>query len=446
MATQDNILFNRLTQAKVLLVIINCLWLMAQLFSSVEAAEKSKDEGSQSVWLLTDIHYMSPKLTDKGQRYQIFQKQAAGIDYDYGPDRLEALIEQVEREHPAAIIVAGDLTSNGEYQSMVDLAVYFGRIEALGSQVFVIPGNHDIHNGWAVRFEGEKTVKERQTSPADFAEIFADFGYDEALSRDSASLSYLAQVSDNWQLLMIDTNIYSDQPGRGPSESKGQVKAETLEWAANLLSETPAETLILPVMHHGALSHFRGEIQTTTMADATNIQKLLAKQEIPLTLAGHLHSQQIATLMVDQQPLHEVITTSFSIYPGKIGEVTLSEQTLTYQQIDLEMESWLGTEQYSTYLAHLKQLQTDSTHVIIFDTLYNDAELKAHTEEISAVFQQLNLSFFMGSMAEDWAMIEPELQAVLPLIEPTDYRFFNGYLDLLLSTKEYSQTHLTVEW
>lgn len=404
------------------------------------------EQAAQQIWLITDIHYMSPSLSDHGKRYEIFQKQAAGIDYDFGPERLEALLVQIERDKPEAVIVAGDLTSNGEYQSMLDLADYFAQMEKIGTQVFVIPGNHDIHNGWAVRFEGEKTVKEKQTSPEDFAEIFADFGYNEALSRDSNSLSYLAQLSPNWQVLMLDTNVYSDKPGKGQSESRGQTKAETLEWAGTLLDQTLEEALVLPVMHHGALSHFQGEFQQTTAAEASNLQKLLAQHQLPLTLTGHLHSQHITTLMVDDTALHEVVTTSFSIYPGKIGAITFDNEQVTYEQIDLEMENWLGSEKYPDYLAHLKALQTNSTHVKIFDTLYNDAALKPHTQEISDVFQQLNLSFFMGSIREDWPALEVALANIQPYIEGTDYRFFNGYLELLLSTKDYSQTELTVEW
>lgn len=404
------------------------------------------DENSHTVWLVTDIHFMSPSLTDNGKRFEIFQKQAAGIDYAYGPDRMEALIEQVEREQPDAIIVAGDLTSNGEYQSMVDLAGYFARVQTLGTQVFVIPGNHDIHNGWAVHFKGERAEKDRQTSPADFSEIFSEFGYNEALSRDSESLSYLAEITPTFQLLMLDTNVYSKTLGEGQPTSRGQVKTETLRWVRELLSETATGVAVLPVLHHGALSHFGGQFQKITPDQASDFQNILVDYQLPLTLTGHLHSQHIATLWVDETALHEVVTSSFSIYPGKMGAITLDEKGISYQQIALEMDQWFEPDAYQTYLAHLKQLQTNSTHVKIFDTVYNDADLKPHTQEISDVFQQLNLSFFMGSIQEDWPTLEVDLASIEPYIEGSDYRFFNGYLDLLLSTKDYSQTELTIEW
>ncbi|WP_172972636.1 metallophosphoesterase family protein [Fundicoccus ignavus] len=400
------------------------------------------------IWLITDIHYMAPSLTDGSQRFEIFQKQAAGMDYEYGPDRMEALIKQIETaqmegEQPQALIVAGDLTSNGEYQAMLDLAEYFGRIEALGTEVFVIPGNHDIHNGWAVRFEGKKTIKVQQTSPADFAEIFADFGYGEAVARDPESLSYLAQVTDDWQLLMLDTNIYSETKGQGQSESQGRVKEETIAWAETMVKQAK----VLPIMHHGALSHFRGEVQKVQNDNELDaFQQFLVTHRIPLTLAGHLHTQHITSLQTPDFTLNEVITTSFSIYPGKIGRVQLSNNSVNYQQIDLDMRFSFEEGEYDQYMTHLADLHKNSTHLIIFDTLYNDQTLKPYTEEISEVFEALNLSFFMGSISEEWTKLEAALAEIDNYIVDTDYRFFNDYLDLILSTKDYSQTELGVGW
>ncbi|WP_172973957.1 metallophosphoesterase family protein [Fundicoccus ignavus] len=400
------------------------------------------------IWLITDIHYMAPSLTDGGQRFEIFQKQAAGMDYEYGPNRMEALIKQIETaqmddEQPQALIVAGDLTSNGEYQAMLDLAEYFGRIEALGTEVLVIPGNHDIHNGWAVRFEEKKTIKVQQTSPADFAEIFADFGYGEAVARDPESLSYLAQVTDDWQLLMLDTNIYSETKGQGQSESQGRVKDETIAWAETVVKQAQ----VLPIMHHGALSHFRGEVQEIQNDNELDtFQQFLVAHRIPLTLAGHLHTQHITSLQTPDFTLKEVITTSFSIYPGKIGKIQLSTNSVNYQQIDLDMRFTFEADEYDQYMTHLADLHENSTHLIIFDTLYNDQTLKPYTEEISEVFEALNLSFFKGSVSEDWAQLEVALAGIDDHIADSDYRFFNDYLELILSTKDYSQTQLGVDW
>ena len=103
-------------------------------------------------------------------------------------------------------------------------------------------------------------------------------------------------------------------------------------------------------------------------------------------------------------------------------------------------------DEYDQYMTHLADLHKNSTHLIIFDTLYNDQTLKPYTEEISEVFEALNLSFFKGSVSEDWAQLEVALSGIDDHIADSDYRFFNDYLELILSTKDYSQTELGVDW
>lgn len=117
---------------------------------------------------------------------------------------MEALVEQVEREQPSLLLVSGDLTLNGEKQSMVELAQYFTRIEEKGTEVLVIPGNHDIASGWARAFKGDQQIVTDQVTAQQFAELFVNHGYQQASSRDKASLSYLAKpfqclVSDDRQ-------------------------------------------------------------------------------------------------------------------------------------------------------------------------------------------------------------------------------------------------------
>lgn len=70
---------------------------------------------------------MSTDLYDDGPRIHELQASAAGIDIFYSSQRLESLIYQIQtaEEQPDFLLVAGDLTLNGEYDSSVDLKGYF---------------------------------------------------------------------------------------------------------------------------------------------------------------------------------------------------------------------------------------------------------------------------------------------------------------------------------
>ena len=55
-----------------------------------------------------------------------------GKDLEHVPDMMEALVWEAAKEQPDLLIVSGDLTFNGEYQSLVELAAFFERIEKMG--------------------------------------------------------------------------------------------------------------------------------------------------------------------------------------------------------------------------------------------------------------------------------------------------------------------------
>ncbi len=78
--------------------------------SYAEAELRDQDE----IWIITDLHHLSQDLFDDGEAFSYIEKTAAGKDLRYGKERMEALVEQVGREHPSLLLVSGDLTLNGE--------------------------------------------------------------------------------------------------------------------------------------------------------------------------------------------------------------------------------------------------------------------------------------------------------------------------------------------
>ena len=65
----------------------------------------------------------------------------------------------------------------------------------------MLPGNHDLNNGYAVRFTGKTCEPVENLKPAQFDEVYAEFGYNGASSRDEASRSYVFPLSDELRVL-----------------------------------------------------------------------------------------------------------------------------------------------------------------------------------------------------------------------------------------------------
>ena len=127
---------------------------------------------------------------------------------EYLPELLEAFMDQVIEEHPSALVLSGDITMNGEKINHEELARGLMRVQDAGIPVLIVPGNHDINNPHAAVYFGEEKAETDPVTPEEFYNIYHMYGYDQAISRDDASLSYVYQLDERNRLLMLDTCQY----------------------------------------------------------------------------------------------------------------------------------------------------------------------------------------------------------------------------------------------
>lgn len=185
------------------------------------------------IWLVTDIHYISPKLHDDGAAFADAKVSGEGKDLEHIDSIMQALVWEAANAQPDLLIASGDLTFNGEYQSMVEMADYFKQIEANGTQVSVLPGNHDINNSWAKSFASGEKSDTKQVSPEAFRELFADYGFDLAIYQDPQSLSYVIEPKPGYPILMMDTVVYRQTETSKDPVTEGALKVETADWLAD---------------------------------------------------------------------------------------------------------------------------------------------------------------------------------------------------------------------
>ena len=164
------------------------------------------------------------------------------------------------------------------------------QVEKDGIQVVVIPGNHDINNRNAASFDGRSRQMAEAVSANEFAEIYNDFGYDEALSRDPASLSYTYDLGPDMRLLMLDSCQYSPTNKVG-----GMIKTETYDWIDDQLDEAWDDgVILLPVAHHNLLDESgvsRSFYDNCTIEHNEELVRMLSDHGVRLHLSGHLHIQ-----------------------------------------------------------------------------------------------------------------------------------------------------------
>lgn len=409
------------------------------------------NQQEQTIWVISDIHHFSPSLFDSGSKFTDIQETSSGMDLRYGLERLNALVMQIEHNPPDALIVSGDLTLNGEYQSMVELAEAFAKIERAGTEVFVIPGNHDISNPWASSFMGDQTIRVQQILPDEFKVLFADYGYQEAISQDSDSLSYVAELSPNWHLFMLDSNVYSATAGIYAPKSHGQLKNKTLRWLQKELStHSKSDKQGLSVVHHNSLDHFSSLNQGYTLDNANELQQLLSEFKLPITLSGHIHAQHISHQMFsDQFTLTDIATGAFAIYPNRIGVVTVTENSFTYKADQLDFATWVTATQQTdpnlvNYDAYLKKIFTDSARQLAErEIIAHHAYTPEEAEAVIDLFVQLNLATFSGNLKDAWSHIHTQYADLLDNLKGYGNEFFDIYIQNI--EKQHQENHLHFE-
>ncbi|MGX7419672.1 metallophosphoesterase [Carnobacterium gallinarum] len=363
---------------------------------------KSLETGFK-LWVITDVHYIAPSLHDDGKKFDFIVSTSAGKDLNYQTETLEALVMQAKKEQPDVLVVSGDLTLNGEKQSAIELADYFKEIEKNGTEVYVIPGNHDISDGWAKKYRGDQAEATEQILPKDFKSIFKKNGYQQAISSDPTSLSYLVAPRKNLWIMMIDSNKYSWSASKGAPVTSGSIREDTYQWMSEnfqLAKEQGAK--IIPVMHHNLMDHNQLVNRGFTIDKAENLQDFFAKEKVDFVLSGHIHAQDIASLDVKGHKIYDIVTGSFMMAPNPIGEFTYQDGSFTYQRQTTDVDGWAK--------------ETGATNL----------DLLQHSAYLAENMQKDGESFAIGQIYEEQWADKSQLDSVATFIGNANQRFFGG--------------------
>ena len=188
---------------------------------------------------------------------------------------LAEAIAAIAAERPDFLLVCGDLTRDGERSAHELAAAMLGELDDAGVPVLVVPGNHDVLNPAAARFADERVEPVAGVTPGKFAAIYAGLGYAEALERDPASLSYVAEPVPGLRVLALDACRYDGEPGSPRTD--GRLSRATRAWAARVLARARADgAAVIAFLHHAVVPHFTGHgamARSRTCSKATTPQR-----------------------------------------------------------------------------------------------------------------------------------------------------------------------------
>ncbi len=309
--------------------------------------DKQKTRDTIRFAVVADPHLYDTALGASGPDFESYVEDQVKMTAQSEAVFIEAARMIMEMEpKPAFLLIPGDLTKDGEEESHRLMADHLHRIKDSGIAVFVVPGNHDIDNPEAAAYGGFGSVPVYSPKAGEFADIYAPFGYDQAIYRDRHSLSYIAEPAAGLWLFAIDTCRYEENTDL--HVIGGLLKAETLEWLLIHLEEAREKgKTVIAMMHHGLVEHLIGHgafIPEALIEDWDAIGRKLASAGMNVIFTGHYHTQNITRRRWDPETfIVEIQTGSLVNYPVPLrvvdfdmGKAEMDVQSLFVKDIPRE--------------------------------------------------------------------------------------------------------------
>lgn len=196
------------------------------------------------------------------------------------------------------------------------------------------------------------------------------------IARDSASLSYVAELTPELRILMLDVNT---------ADAPGALAEETLQWAERQLQAAARQGIrVLAVSHQNLLAHNSLFSYGFVMGNNEALLELYEKYGVICNLSGHMHVQHIAR---SAEGLPEIAASSLPVAPNQYGVLTLNGTSAEYRAVPMEGE-------FSAYAA---SFLWDASFRRAAEELDGDA---AGAENMKRFFADVNSAYISGRMDE----------------------------------------------
>ena len=296
-------------------------------WSFTSCAQESK---SLKIGVISDSHYLSEQLMDNGSAIQS-AVNTGGKDYIAVPEVLDQVLTEYLESDIEVLLIPGDMTKDGEKQSHVDFVKKLQPLLNKGVKVFVIPGNHDINVPNPVGYKDDKTYPAENTTPLEFSRIYSDCGYKNALKRDSASLSYVAQLDNNTWLLAIDGCRYKEYTTS--TISAGKISPATEQWILDVMKDAKQNNIqVMGMMHQGLVEHIMFQatfFKDYVISDWQRLAPLFADSGMKAIFTGHFHANDITEYRSPAgNKIYDIETGSLCAYPFAYRFIEMDEKGL----------------------------------------------------------------------------------------------------------------------
>ncbi|MFV0469463.1 MAG: metallophosphoesterase family protein [Dysgonomonas sp.] len=308
------------------------------LFLAIGTLASCASEKELRIGVISDIHFLSEHLMDNGSAISSLS-ESAGRDFTAIPFILDKVLSDYLHSDIDILLISGDMTKDGEKQSHIDLVKKLQPLRDKGIRIYVVPGNHDINMPYASLYKGETVQKAENVDPVEFEQIYADCGYSKALYKDTASLSYVTELSNNIWLVAIDGCRYKEYTNN--SISGGKINEHTEMWLRSMFLEAKRKNkLVLGMMHHALVEHFPYQemlFSQYIIDDWKHYADLFADSGMKAIFTGHFHANDITEYISgEQNKIYDIETGSLTSYAFPYRFVTIRDSGMDVETRNVE--------------------------------------------------------------------------------------------------------------
>lgn len=281
-------------------------------------------------YLITDTHFFDSDLGCSGAEYDDFMhyEQKCFAETESINNSVFAWLKEAEESD--TLLIAGDLSFNGEKKSHEKFLKLLYDLKESGKKIYVVTADHDFKADDETFAFGEKgRYCPKGTDRDDLFDMYSDFGFGSAIAVDRKNLSYVAQISDGVRLLAIncdakdgDQHYFSDEQLSWIKEQARKAKADGQTMFAMchypILGGQPLFSIIKPMM----------------IKAWDKFASFLADEGVNLIFTGHMHNQSINLFESEKgNKLYDVCTGAIIADPAYIRLVEIKDDTAEIKSI-----------------------------------------------------------------------------------------------------------------
>lgn len=370
---------NKHTARKVILIVLGALILGIALYKAISGYIQTLPKfdytygtaasGSMVTYpdtnfaVMSDTHYYDTSLGTTGKAFEDCMSSDRKLLLQ-SAELLGKAVDGILTSGVKFVLVTGDLTKDGERINHQRVAEQLQRLTNKGIKVYVIPGNHDIENPQSVKYDGDNTSPVPNVSASDFADIYKNCGYGDAIMRDNSSLSYVAEPQDGLWIVALDTCEYQKNKAGGEETVAGQLTQSEINWLETVFQKANAQGKAIILMeHHGVVEHWKSQSKLHPdylLSDYKYDGKFYSSYGVRLAFTGHYHAQDITLENNSTQGfIYDVETGSLITTPCALRYCSIKGNTFSVKTVNL-IDSY--SQDFQTYANNF-----------VKKTIYNEA-------------------------------------------------------------------------